>query len=97
MLPLHRPVLLRKPQTCRGGEKSRPEHEKGLSQVTCPGSKRAHSQEHGGPGTARSLSLPESRFLPASLSPTYRVSCPLAGPLLMREGDRVTAAREPVE
>ena len=97
MLPLHQPVLPRKAQTYRGGEKSRPEHEKGLSQVICPGSKRARSQEHGDPGTARSLSLPESCFLPTSLSPTYRVSCPLAGPLLMREGDGVTAAREPVE
>ena len=46
--------------------------------------------------TAPRLSLPEPRFLPASLSPTYRVSCPPAGPPLVREGDRVTAAREPV-
>lgn len=64
---------------------------------TCSGSKRARSQEPGGPGTARSLLIPEPCFLPASLSPTYRVSCSLAGPLLMREGDGVTATREPLE
>lgn len=97
VLPLHWPGLPRKAQTRQGGEKWRPEHEKGLSQVSRPGSKRARSQEPGGPGTARSLLIPEPCFLPASLSPTYRVSCSLAGPLLMREGDGVTATREPLE